>query len=442
MNLYKDLIDKKTKLSVVGLGYVGLVLAIELAKRLEVIGFDINDKKIYNYLNGIDPTQEVGSDGLKATTMQFTTNEKDLQQAKFHIIAVPTPINSDRSPDLRPLISASKIVGRNLKKGSIVVYESTVFPGATETLCVPVLEKESGLRCGLDFKVGYSPERVNPGDKIHTVDKIVKIVSGMDNDCLEIIAHVYELVIKAGVFRAKSIQVAEAAKVIENAQRDINIAFINELALIFDKMGLDTLEVLEAAATKWNFTQLYPGLVGGHCISVDPYYLIDFSKKLGYTPKLMSVSRKINESISDYIAEKTIRLLIAASKQVKGANVAILGFTFKENCPDIRNTKVTGIIDKLKEYQINCFIMDPLADSTEVKSEYNIELVPFETIKNMDAIIIAVAHDAFKVLSPKSLKDLYAQESLSVSSAPVLIDVKGIFDKQEVLDLGYLYWRL
>ena len=442
MNLYNDLLDKKEKLSIMGLGYVGLVLGIAFAKKVNVIGFDINVKKINKYINGIDSTNEVGSAALKSTTMAFTSDERDLKKAKFHIIAVPTPINSDKTPDLSLVINATQTLGRYLSQGSVIVYESTVFPGVTENICIPILEKESGLICGIDFKVGYSPERVNPGDKMHTVDKIIKVVSGMDEECLDIIASVYELVIKAGVYKASSIQIAEAAKVIENAQRDINIAFINELALIFNKMDIDTHEVIAAASTKWNFLPFYPGLVGGHCISVDPYYLIDKSEKLGYTPLIMSASRKINEHMGKYVAEQSIKLLLKTGRSIKDANVAILGITFKENCPDIRNTKVIDIINRLKQKGVNCFVVDPLAEPSEIKEEYAVDLIAMEALNEIDIILIAVAHDTFKKLSLEALKQYYHKNPSSSSSIPILVDVKGLFNKEQAKDLGYLYWRL
>lgn len=437
MNLYESLKLKKEKLSVIGLGYVGIVLAISFAKKLDVIGFDINENKINNYLNGIDPTNEVGIENLKKTTLKFSSNPDILRKAKFHIIAVPTPINEDCTPNLTPIIKASEIIGKALTQNSIVVYESTVYPGVTEEICVPILEKMSGLICGKDFKVGYSPERINPGDKFHTLEKTIKIVSGIDKESLDIIAKVYELIIEPGVYLAESIKIAEAAKVIENSQRDINIAFMNELSCIFDKMNLDTLSILKAASTKWNFLQFYPGLVGGHCIGVDPYYLTYKSKLLGYNSKVILSGRYINDNMGRYIAEKTIKLLIKSNKQILNSNIAILGITFKENCPDIRNSKVFDIIKELKEYGINIFITDPIADKQEVLKEYHLDLVKLNDINNMDAVIIAVAHNYYKTLTLESLKQLYPSNKNNI-----LIDVKGIFDKSKAEYLNFLYWRL
>lgn len=437
MNLYESLIQKNIKLSVTGLGYVGIVLAIAFAKKLDVIGFDINEKKILSYLNKIDPTNEVGSSELNNTDLQFTSNPELLKDAKFHIIAVPTPINPDNTPDLNPLINASKSVGKYLTSDSIVVYESTVYPGVTEDICIPILEKSSGLICGKDFKVGYSPERINPGDHIHTLNKIKKIVSGIDYDSLNIIAKVYELIIEAGIYKASSIKVAEAAKVIENSQRDINIAFVNELSCIFNKMDIDTSEVLNAASTKWNFLDFRPGLVGGHCIGVDPYYLTYKSSLLGYDPQVILAGRSINDNMGKYIGEKTVKTMIKAGINIKNANVAVLGITFKENCPDIRNSKVMDIINELKEYDINIYVSDPIANDIEVKNEYCISLLDIDQIKNMDAVIIAVAHSQYKAFDFKLIKKFYKQ-----SNIPVIIDVKGILSKDSAQKLGYYYWRL
>ena len=351
--LYERLIAKEEKLSLVGLGYVGMPIAVAFAKKVDVIGYDLNEKKIELYKKGIDPTLEVGDDAIRETTVEFTADEAKLREAKFHIVAVPTPINGDHTPDLAPVEGASRILGRNLTEGSVVVFESTVYPGVTEDVCVPILEEESGLKCGVDFKIGYSPERINPGDKVHRLETIVKIVSGMDDETLDTVAKVYELVVEAGVHRAESIKVAEAAKVIENSQRDINIAFMNELSMIFNKMGIDTQSVLKAAGTKWNFLHFYPGLVGGHCIGVDPYYLTYKAEMLGYTSQIISAGRRVNNAMGKYVAENVVKNLIAADKNVKHARVAILGFTFKENCPDTRNTRVVDIINELIEYGIS-----------------------------------------------------------------------------------------
>lgn len=458
MSLFEKILKKEEKVSVIGLGYVGMPLAIAFAKKADVIGFDINQEKVEEYLKGNDVTNEVGDEALKETTAFFTWEEKYLKEAKFHIVAVPTPINSDKSPDLKPVIGASKTLGRNLIKGSIVVYESTVYPGVTEDICIPILEEESGLKCGVDFKVGYSPERINPGDKVHRLETIVKVVSGMDEESLEEIAKVYEMVIEAGVHRAESIKVAEAAKVIENSQRDINIAFMNELSIIFNKLGIDTKAVLEAAGTKWNFLKFTPGLVGGHCIGVDPYYLTYKAEQIGYHSQIILSGRKINDNMGKYVAENTVKKMIQANKQIKGGKVAILGITFKENCPDSRNTKVIDIIHELKEYGIKVQVVDPVADIREVKEEYGINLCNMEDIKDVDAVVVAVAHEEFKNISLEDLKKLYkdyctqnnevleevaaALEEDIDSRKQVLIDVKGIFNRKEAEDMNYLYWRL
>ncbi len=444
LELYHKVKDKKENISVIGLGYVGMPLAIAFAKKINVIGFDVNKEKIELYKQGIDVTNEVGNKALKETTALMTSDENKLKEAKFHIIAVPTPINDDKTPDLRPIIGASRVLGRNLTKGSIVVYESTVYPGVTEEVCIPILEEESNLKCGVDFKVGYSPERINPGDKLHRLENITKVVSGMDEESLENIASIYELIIDAGVHRAESIKVAEAAKVIENSQRDINIAFVNELAMIFNKMEIDTKAVLEASGTKWNFLKFYPGLVGGHCIGVDPYYLTHKAEQIGYHSQVILSGRRINDGMGKYVGESTVKNLIKANKQVKGARVAILGMTFKEDCPDVRNSKVIDIISELKEYGINVFVADPIADENEVKREYGVDLTKFENIKNMDAVIVAVGHKEYMELNLESIKKLYEEKPASLNSEDklVLVDVKGIFDKKEAQLKNYLYWRL
>lgn len=444
LELYHKIKDKKENISVIGLGYVGMPLAIAFAKKINVIGFDVNKEKIELYKQGIDVTNEVGNKALKETTALMTSDETKLKEARFHIIAVPTPINDDKTPDLRPIIGASRVLGRNLTKGSIVVYESTVYPGVTEEVCIPILEEESNLKCGVDFKIGYSPERINPGDKLHRLENITKVVSGMDEESLENIASIYELIIDAGVHRAESIKVAEAAKVIENSQRDINIAFVNELSMIFNKMEIDTKAVLEASGTKWNFLKFYPGLVGGHCIGVDPYYLTHKAEQIGYHSQVILSGRRINDGMGKYVGESTVKNLIKANKQVKGAKVAILGMTFKEDCPDVRNSKVIDIINELKEYGINVFVADPIADENEVKREYGIELTKFENIKNMDAVIVAVGHKEYMELTLESIKKLYEEkpDSLNNEDKLVLVDVKGIFDKKEAQLKNYLYWRL
>ena len=435
-DLYEKIVKREEKISLVGLGYVGMPIAVAFARKVEVIGFDLNETKIELYNNGIDPTREVGDDVIKTTTVDFTCDEKKLREAKFHIVAVPTPVNDDRTPDLTPVEGASRILGRNLTKGSIVVFESTVYPGVTEEICVPILEKESGLECGKDFKIGYSPERINPGDKVHRLETITKIVSGMDEETLDIVAKVYELVVDAGVHRAESIKVAEAAKVIENSQRDINIAFMNELSIIFNKMGIDTQSVLKAAGTKWNFLNFYPGLVGGHCIGVDPYYLTYKAEELGYHSQIILAGRRINDDMGKYVAENVVKNLIKADKAVKGANVAILGFTFKENCPDTRNTKIIDIVNELKEYGISPVIADPAADVDEAKRLYGIEFIDMSLIKDMDAIVLAVAHDEFKSLDMEQIGKMYG------AGKKVLLDLKGLLNRKQYESVGYSYWRL
>jgi len=439
MSLYEKIIKKEEKISIVGLGYVGMPLAVVFAKKVNVIGYDLNKKKIETYKKGIDPTNEVGNEAIKQTTVEFTNDESRLKEAKFHIVAVPTPINSDKTPDLIPVEGASAIVGRNLTKGSIVVYESTVYPGVTEDICIPILERESGLKCGVDFKVGYSPERINPGDKIHRLETIKKIVSGIDEESLEEIAKIYELVIEAGIHRASSIRVAEAAKVVENSQRDINIAFMNELAMVFDRMGIDTKEVIDAMNTKWNALGFYPGMVGGHCIGVDPYYFIYQAEKLGYHSQIILSGRKINDGMGEFVADAIIKKLILANKVVKKSKVIILGVTFKENCPDTRNSKIVDIIKRLNEYGIESLVVDPQANKEDAKHEYGIDLVDLNDIKDADCLVFAVAHNEFKNLSWEQIDRLFGQFD---NREKVLIDVKSIFDKTEVLKRGYSYWRL
>ena len=437
MDLYQKLMKREEKLALVGLGYVGMPIAVAFAKKLDVIGFDLNAKKIELYKRGIDPTKEVGNEEISKTKVEFTSDENDLNNAKFFIVAVPTPVNTDHTPDLTPVEGASHIVGRHLQKGSIVVFESTVYPGVTEEVCLPILEKESGLICGKDFKIGYSPERINPGDKVHRLETITKIVSGMDEETLEVIARVYELVVDAGVHRAESIKVAEAAKVIENSQRDINIAFMNELSIIFNKMGIDTKAVLEAAGTKWNFLKFAPGLVGGHCIGVDPYYLTYKAEQIGYHCQIILSGRRINDDMGKYVAENLVKYLIKADKYVKDARVAILGFTFKENCPDTRNTKVIDIVKELEEYGIHALVSDPEAEAEEVYREYGIHMVDMSEVKDMDAVILAVAHTAFTKLTERDFKQMF-----SVDSKKVLLDIKGLLNRKEYENVGYLYWRL
>lgn len=436
MQLYERLVIKKEKLSLIGLGYVGMPIAVAFARKLDVIGFDLNSQKIALYKKGIDPTHEVGDKVISTTTVAFTDDASRLREAKFHIVAVPTPVNSDHTPDLTPVEGACRILGKNLTKESVVVFESTVYPGVTEEICVPILERESGLKCGVDFKIGYSPERINPGDKVHRLETITKIVSGMDDETLDCVAKVYELVVEAGVYRAQSIKVAEAAKVIENSQRDINIAFMNELSIIFNKMGIDTKAVLDAAGTKWNFLKFYPGLVGGHCIGVDPYYLTYKAEMLGYHSQVILAGRRINDDMGKYVAENCVKKLIEADKAVKGARIAILGFTFKENCPDTRNTKVIDIVNELKEYGIEPIIADPQADEEEANRLYGIEFVELSEIRNMDAVILAVAHKEFYKLTTESFDKLYS------TGKKVILDLKGILDIKEYKEKDYCYWRL
>ena len=435
MSIYEDLVNKKEKLSLIGLGYVGMPIAVAFAKKVQVIGFDINDSKVRMYKKGVDMTREVGDEALKETTVDFTSDASRLREAKFHIVAVPTPVNNDHTPDLTPVESATRTLGKNLTKGSIVVYESTVYPGVTEDICVPILEKESGLKCGTDFKVGYSPERINPGDKVHRLETIVKIVSGMDKESLEEIAKTYELVVEAGVHRAESIKVAEAAKVIENSQRDINIAFMNELSIIFNKMGIDTQSVLKAAGTKWNFLKFYPGLVGGHCIGVDPYYLTYKAEQLGYHSQVILSGRRINDDMGKYVAENAVKNLIKVDKNIRGAKVAILGITFKENCPDTRNSKVVDIIKELKEYEINPIVVDPVADKEEAKKLYGIELDTMDKLVDLDALIIATSHEEFKKITMEEFDKMFKNKK-------VIVDVKGILDREEYQKANYNYWRL
>ena len=438
MSLYEDIVNGKEKLSLVGLGYVGMPIAVAFARKIKVVGFDLNAAKIDLYKSGVDPTNEVGDDVIKNTTVEFTADPSRLKEAKFHIVAVPTPVNDDHTPDLTPVEGASRILGQNLTKGSIVVFESTVYPGVTEDICVPILEKESGLKCGVDFKIGYSPERINPGDKVHRLETITKIVSGMDAETLDEVAHIYELVVEAGVYRAESIKVAEAATVIENSQRDINIAFMNELSIIFNKMGIDTKSVLSAAGTKWNFLKFQPGLVGGHCIGVDPYYLTYKAEQLGYHSQIILSGRRINDDMGKYVAENLVKNLIKADIPVKSAKVAILGFTFKENCPDTRNTKVIDIYKELQEYGITPMVVDPAADAAEAKRLYGITFNSMEDIKDMDAVIVAVSHKQFLTLDKEKISSLYSK----TNAKKVLVDIKGIFDRKEYSTEDYIYWRL
>ena len=439
MSLYSKILRGEAKIAIVGLGYVGMPIAVAFAKKVKVIGFDLNKSKIETYKNGIDPTKEVGNDTIKNTTVEFTFDEKKLQEANFIIVAVPTPVNQDHTPDLTPVISASEIVGRNLTPGSIVVYESTVYPGCTEDICIPILEKNSGLKCGIEFKIGYSPERINPGDKIHKLENIKKIVSGMDEEALKEIKAVYDLVIEVGTYPVSNIKTAEAVKVVENSQRDINIAFMNELAMVFDRMNIDTSEVVDGMNTKWNALGFRPGLVGGHCIGVDPYYFTYEAEKLGYHSQIILNGRIVNDGMGAYIADSAVKQMILGGLAPKNANVVILGFTFKENCPDIRNSKVIDIIKQLNMYGINPKIVDPWANNMDVINEYNIKLESLENITDVDCIIIAVAHNEFKTMTINDLKQLYKVGS---DNEKILIDVKGIFNIRDLRNSGVRFWRL
>lgn len=439
MSLYEKLINREEKLAVVGLGYVGMPIAVAFAEKIDVVGFDIDSNKVRLYKNGCDPTGEVGDEIIKSTKLVFTSDEAMLGASKFIIVSVPTPINQDKTPDLKPVESASEIVGRNLTEGSIVVYESTVYPGVTENICVPILERESGLKCGKDFKVGYSPERINPGDKVNTLTNIRKIVSGMDEDSLKEIEQVYNLVISAGTYPVSSIKTAEAIKVAENSQRDINIAFMNELAMVFDRMGIDTNEVVDGMNTKWNALGFRPGLVGGHCIGVDPYYFIYEAEQLGYHSQIVLSGRKVNDGMAKFVTDAAIKQMLLAGKNVKEAKVLILGLTFKENCPDTRNSKVVDIYNQMKECGAKPLVYDPCADAVEVKKEYTIELSQWESIKDVDCIIVAVAHEEFKKLTIEDFDLLFGNKK---NDERVLIDVKGIYDKTQFEAANYRYWRL
>lgn len=440
MSLYDKLRKNEEKLSLVGLGYVGMPIAVAFAKKgLKVIGYDLNKEKIDLYKSGVDPTREVGNEVIKNTTVEFTADEKKLREAKFHIVAVPTPVNTDHTPDLTPVIGASEILGRNLTKGSIVVYESTVYPGCTEDVCIPILEKQSGLKCGVDFKVGYSPERINPGDKVHRLENIHKIVSGMDEESLEEIKNVYDIVIEVGTYPVSNIRTAEAVKVVENSQRDINIAFMNELAMVFDRMNIDTNEVVDGMNTKWNALGFRPGLVGGHCIGVDPYYFTYEAEKLGYHSQIILNGRIVNDSMGKYIADATIKEMIKVGQAPKKSKVVILGLTFKENCPDTRNSKVDDIIKRLNEYGIEPIVVDPWASERDAMREYGVELTPLHEVKDADCVIVAVAHNEFKALKLDDIKKLYR---VSADSEKVLIDVKGIYSVKDLSNSGMDYWRL
>ena len=438
-NILENLIVGKSKLAVVGLGYVGMPLAVAFSKKLDVLGFDINAGKVSLYKNGIDPTCEVGDMEIQNTKMEFTNDETRLREAEFIIVSVPTPVNQDKTPNIAHVYEASRTIGRNLRKNAIVVYESTVYPGMTEDICIPVLESESGFKCGIDFKVGYSPERINPGDKVHRLSNIKKIISGIDMETCAEIGKVYGLVIEAGVYPVSNIKTAEAIKVVENSQRDINIAFMNELAMVFDRMNIDTNEVVEGMNTKWNALGFRPGLVGGHCIGVDPYYFIYEAEKLGYHSQIVLAGRKINDSMGVFVADAAIRQMVLAGLVVRDANVCILGLTFKENCPDIRNSKVVDIIDRLTQYGITPIVIDEWANEEETLREYGIRLSKIDAVKNADCIIIAVAHDKFRQIP---LADIDKMFRPGKANQKILIDVKGLYSKNELDAIGYRYWRL
>lgn len=440
MLLYEKIVAGEEKLSLIGLGYVGMPIAVAFAnKGIDVIGFDLNKAKIDLYKSGVDPTKEVGDEAIRNTTVYFTSDERDLQTAKFHIVAVPTPVNTDHTPDLTPVIGASEIVGRNLTKGSYVVFESTVYPGCTEDVCVPILERESGLKCGVDFKVGYSPERINPGDKVHRLENITKIVSGCDEQALQTIKAVYDIVIEVGTYPVSNLRTAEAVKVVENSQRDINIAFMNELAMAFDKMDIDTNEVVDGMNTKWNALGFRPGLVGGHCIGVDPYYFTYQAEKLGYHSQIILNGRIVNDNMGNFVADAAIKKMIAVGQAPKRSKVVILGLTFKENCPDTRNSKVDDIIKRLAEYEITPIVVDPWASRRDAMQEYGVTLTELKDVNDADCVIVAVAHNEFKAMSLDDIKKLFKKCN---DSEKVLIDVKGLYKISDLKDSGITYWRL
>lgn len=440
MSLFEKLVRNEENLALVGLGYVGMPIAVAFAKKgLNVIGFDLNKEKIELYKSGIDPTLEVGNETIRKTTVQFTSDESDLEKAKFIIVAVPTPVNNDHTPDLTPVIGASEIVGRNLTKGAIVVYESTVYPGCTEHVCIPILERESGLKCGVDFKIGYSPERINPGDKVHRLENIHKIVSGCDAESLKEIKNVYDIVIEVGTHPVSNMRTAEAVKVVENSQRDINIAFMNELAMVFDRMDIDTNEVVDGMNTKWNALGFRPGLVGGHCIGVDPYYFTYEAEKLGYHSQIILNGRIVNDSMGAYVANAAVKKMIEAGQAPKKSKVVILGLTFKENCPDTRNSKVNDIIKQLNTYEISPVVVDPWASDRDAMHEYGVTLTKLEDVKDADCVIVAVAHKEFKALDLNDIKKLYKNGS---DEAKVLLDVKGLYNVDDLRKSGMKWWRL
>lgn len=439
MSLYERILSRDEKIALVGLGYVGMPIAVAFAKHADVIGFDLNEEKIALYKNGFDPTNEIGSEGIKETTVDFTADETRLREAKFIIVAVPTPVNTDHTPDLTPVIGASELIGRNLTKGSIIVYESTVYPGCTEDVCIPILERVSGLKCGVNFKVGYSPERINPGDRVHRLENIHKIVSGMDEESLDEIKNVYDIVIEVGTHPVSNIKTAEAVKVVENSQRDINIAFMNELAMVFDKMGIDTNEVVDGMNTKWNALGFRPGLVGGHCIGVDPYYFTYQAEKLGYHSQIVLNGRIVNDGMGAFVADAAVKKMIAAGQAPKKSKVVILGLTFKENCPDTRNSKVNDIIKQLRVYGIEPTVVDPWASERDAMKEYDVELKTLADAKDADCIIVAVAHNEFREMGLSKVKELFRDVS---DDQKVLIDVKGLYKVDELKTSGVRWWRL
>ena len=440
MNIFERLINKKDYLAVVGLGYVGLPVAVAFADKVKTIGFDINHEKINVYKQGIDPTHEVGDEKIQNTSLEFTTDSSRLKEAKIIIVAVPTPINGDKTPDLAPVVSASSVIGKNLSKGSIVVFESTVYPGVTEDICVPILQQESGLICGQDFKVGYSPERINPGDKVHRLENIKKIVAGMDEETLETVTAVYELIIQAGVYKAPSIKVAEAAKLAENAQRDINIAFMNELSMVFDRMNINTKEVIDAMNTKWNALGFHPGLVGGHCIGVDPYYFIYQAEILGYHSLIMAAGRRVNDNMPIFVTDNVIRKLIQSNKNVKQASIYVMGITFKEDCPDMRNSKAVEVCKQLSTYGVNIKVVDPVVEKAEFNKEFSMELTNIEDVQNADCLIFLVAHRQFQELSPIDFARMLKPQDPQTEH--VIVDIKNIFKRKDIEEKGYSYWSL
>ena len=439
-DIYEQLIKGDSKLAMVGLGYVGMPIAVEFAKHINVIGYDNNKSKIDQYNSGIDPTLEVGDEAIQNTHVEFTTDESKLAEANFIIVAVPTPVNEDTTPDLKPVQGASEVVGRNLKKGTIVCFESTVYPGVTEDVCVPIIEKLSGLKCGEDWKIAYSPERINPGDKVHRLTTIRKIVSGMDRETAEVVKRVYDIVIAAGTFPVSDIKTAEAVKVVENSQRDINIAFMNEVAMICDKIGIDTDEVISGMNTKWNALGFRPGLVGGHCIGVDPYYLTNIAERLGYHSQIILNGRKVNDGMGAYVADAAIKEMIEAGKAPKKSKIYILGLTFKGNCPDLRNSKVYDIIKRFKDYEIEVSVCDPWGKKDEAEKLYGVTLVPLEDVKDADCVIVAVDHKEFRAMSMMDIKKLFNQND--PDDEKVLIDVKALYRMDELKASGMRFWRL